>query len=376
MRIIINIEHINTVLTGIGRVTLNLIEALSKYKSIDLRYFDGKKVSTSISLRICSNIHIKLISYLWKLPSLFVYFLRKTRRFKQNISFNKTDVTYDIYYETGYFPFKTNKSSKVILTVHDMSLIDHPEWHPKERVMFFRNNWMKFYQYVDYFITPSEFTKNRLIKHYPPSRGKISVIHWAVDERIFFKKKEDEIAKVLNKFGINNKYFVCVGTNDPRKNLDGVIEAFLIVERKGLVNLVLIGWEGWGKSHTITENIIETGHVDDDDLVCLYSGALGIIYVSFYEGFGLPVLEGFACGVPVIASNNTSIPEVAGDGALLVDPYSVDEIAGAMTKIIEDEALRNELIQQGYEQLKKFSWEKCAKEHLDVYEKVLNYQSK
>jgi glycosyltransferase involved in cell wall biosynthesis len=182
-------------------------------------------------------------------------------------------------------------------------------------------------------------------------------------------------------------YLLYVGTLQPRKNLSRLIEAFARlagapafadVQQSDSLRLVLAGRRGWLYDDLVAQverlglagRVFFPGYVADADLPALYSGALAFVFPSLYEGFGLPVLEAGACGVPVITSNTSSLPEVAGDAALLVDPHDVDAIAEAMYRLVTDEALRAELVRRGFENVKRFSWEKCARETLAVLEEV------
>ena len=168
-----------------------------------------------------------------------------------------------------------------------------------------------------------------------------------------------------------------VGTLQPRKNLARVIEAFARAAAAPAfagLQLVLAGKKGWLYDDLFAQvermglagRVLFPGYVDDADLPALLSGALAFVFPSLYEGFGIPVLEAGACGVPVITSNTSSLPEVAGDAALLVDPHDVDAIAEAMTRLVTDEALRAELSRRGLANVQRFSWEKCARETLAV----------
>ena len=175
-------------------------------------------------------------------------------------------------------------------------------------------------------------------------------------------------------------YVLNVGTLEPRKNLDGLLRAFAQAKKSGVPHtLVIAGARGWGDSRLapllrelgIAGSVIFTGFVEDEDLPYLYAGADFFVYPSFYEGFGIPVLEAMACGTPVIASNTSSIPEVAGDAALLVDPHSDAELSASILRLAGDERLRQELRERGLSRAALFSWEKTVNETLKVYENVL-----
>ncbi len=169
-------------------------------------------------------------------------------------------------------------------------------------------------------------------------------------------------------------FTIPIGTSEGPAGRDGAQTALGTAD----LQLVLAGRHGWLYHELFTQvsrlglagRVVFTGYVDEDDLPALYGGALALVYPSLYEGFGMPVLEAQSCGVPVMTSNNSSLPEIAGDSALLVDPHDVDAIAAAMHRILTDEGLRQELIRRGFDNVQRFSWEKCARETLAVLEEV------
>lgn len=209
---------------------------------------------------------------------------------------------------------------------------------------------------------------------------KITVIHLAAGEH-FRPQAEPVIHSVLDRTGVRQPYILYVGSIEPRKNLIRLLEAFAQLRHWSTRwDLVVVGGRNIWKSSPVGETTEKlelkhfvhfTGYIPDSDLPGIYNGADLFVFPSLYEGFGLPVLEAMACGTPVITSNTSSLPEVAGDAALLVDPYNVEEIAAAMRHVLEDSALANDLRERGLEHAKKFSWEKTARQTISVYEKVL-----
>jgi glycosyltransferase involved in cell wall biosynthesis len=168
---------------------------------------------------------------------------------------------------------------------------------------------------------------------------------------------------------------------EPRKNLLRLLEAYQEVRKWSQSwRLVIVGARNYWKSSPVAQKVKDlglegqvkfTGYIPDEDLPALYNGADLFCFPSLYEGFGLPVLEAMACGTPVVTANSSSLPEVAGEAALLVDPYIVTELAAAMRRVLEDPALAEDLRQKGLERVKQFTWEKTARETIAVYEKVL-----
>jgi glycosyltransferase involved in cell wall biosynthesis len=211
--------------------------------------------------------------------------------------------------------------------------------------------------------------------------ARVRVVYLGRDETLAPVRDGLVLANAQARYGIGGRYLLYVGTLQPRKNLARVISAFSqLASASALadVQLVLAGKRGWLYDDLFTQvarlglagRVLFPGYIPESDLPALLGGALAFVYPSLYEGFGIPVLEAGACGVPVITSNTSSLPEVAGDAALLVDPYDVDAIADAMYRLVTDEALRAELTRRGAENVKRFSWEKCARETLAVLEQA------
>jgi len=209
----------------------------------------------------------------------------------------------------------------------------------------------------------------------------VHVVYLGRDEALAPVRDPAELARVRARYGIGERYLLYVGTLQPRKNLARLVDAFTRLAGDPAltgVQLVLAGKPGWLADDLaprvarlgLAGRVLFPGYIADADLPALLSGALAFAFPSLYEGFGIPVLEAQSCGVPVMTSNNSSLPEVAGDAALLVDPHDVDAIAEAMRRLVTDDALRAELVRRGFENVKRFSWEKCARETLAVLEGV------
>lgn len=214
-------------------------------------------------------------------------------------------------------------------------------------------------------IAVSESTKNDLINLYQIKPEKIKVIYSGIG-------KQFQPAKVKNQYGLPEKFILYFGTIEPRKNLIGLIKAFQMIKKKNPdLKLVLAGSKGWlyediFKTAKGDKDIIFTGFIKEEDKPALYNLASVFVYPSFFEGFGFPPLEAMACGTPTIVSNNSSLPEVVGEAALMVDSYNLDELAWLMNEVLNDLKLREELKQRGLAQAKRFSWERTARETMKV----------
>jgi glycosyltransferase involved in cell wall biosynthesis len=268
-----------------------------------------------------------------------------------------------------------------VVTVHDLGYRYYPQAHrTRDRLYLdWSTRWNA--QQAASVIADSLATKGDLVRAYGVDAAKIQVVYLGRDEAFNRVRDESVLAGARERYGIAGRYLLYVGTLQPRKNLARVIDAFGRLAADPTtedIRLVLAGKRGWLYDDLFAQvarlglegRVLFPGYVENADLPALFSGAAAFVFPSLYEGFGIPVLEAGACGVPVITSNTSSLPEVAGDAALLVDPHDVDAIADAMYRLMTDEALRAELARRGQENVKRFSWEKCARETLAVLEEV------
>jgi glycosyltransferase involved in cell wall biosynthesis len=272
-----------------------------------------------------------------------------------------------------------------VVTVHDLGYLRYPAAHrpADRRYLDWSTRWNA--RQATLVLADSQATKDDLARAYGVEPGKIQVVYLGRDEALGPVRDANALAAVRERYGIAGRYLLYVGTLQPRKNLARVIEAFARLtgdpsagsgQAAALadVQLVLAGKRGWLYDDLFAQvarlglagRVLFPGYIPDADLPALLSASLAFVFPSLYEGFGIPVLEAGACGVPVITSNTSSLPEVAGDAALLVDPHDVDAIADAMVRLVTDADLRAELTRRGQENIKRFSWEKCARETLAV----------
>ncbi len=283
-----------------------------------------------------------------------------------------------------------------VVTVHDLGYLHFPEAHrPFDRLYLdWSTRWNA--RQATAVLTDSQATKTDLVGACGVDAAKVHVVYLGRDETLAPVCDEAALAAVRARYGIGaaggsagrcgGRYLLYVGTLQPRKNLSRMVDAFArVIAYAGAADLrlVLAGKPGWLYDDLrlpeqvsrlgLAGRVLFPGYVEEADLAALLSGALGFVFPSLYEGFGIPVLEAGACGVPVITSNTSSLPEVAGDAALLVDPRDVDAIADAMVRLVTDDALRAELARRGAENVKRFSWEKCARETLAVLEEAAKH---
>jgi glycosyltransferase involved in cell wall biosynthesis len=401
--------------TGVFRVIENLLFEFIKNDSIDLYLssIDGNFIDCHLYLK---NLNIKLnpdkilfSNDLNKFKEKVFKFLKSIILFLENyfpkVSQNKIQNTviflfFPIYFflnlyeyfisipkeylnreyvfHSPYLPIPVyilKSKIKKFITIYDIIPIIFPE--------YFLNNKNHLNKKILNSITPeiniftiSNHTKNDILKYYPTIQPeKITVIYLAASDLFYHEESEIINKETKSKYGINSKsYILSLCTIEPRKNLKVIIESFLNSIDKGKlenVNLVLVGAKGWDFS---IQNIIAKydkkllsriqilGFVPDENLASIYSNALFFVYMSFYEGFGLPPLEAMKCGLPVIVSNSSSIPEVVGSAGIYLDPNDSIKLSSTMENLFESEALRNELSKKSSVQASKFTWKKCANE--------------
>jgi len=285
----------------------------------------------------------------------------------------------DVFHSSDVVQFAV-AGARNIITIWDLTPLLFPEWHTPVviRLHQVKLNFAK--HQADHIIAISSNTKQDLVAHLSIPPDKISVVYGGVDECYRPIENLATVSHVVSRYGVESgRYLLHVSTLEPRKNQIRLVEAFHLLSQRGVtcgLKLVLAGGKGWLYENLfrrveelgLTEDVIFTGVVPDEDLPALMNGALLFVYPSLYEGFGLPVLEAMACGVPVITSNVSSLPEVAGDAALLVDPYDVEGLAGVMQSLIESEKARADLRNKGLAQAARFSWERAAWETVRVYQ--------
>jgi len=268
-----------------------------------------------------------------------------------------------------------------VISIMDLWHHHHPEQFAKKD-LYQLTNWEKYsVKKAEHIITISEFSKKDIMDIYHVPSAKITV---AYPGFVQFKVQSEKfkVEETKKKYGIVGDYFLYIGTLQPKKNIEGLIKAFNILNTKYKIQntkLIIAGKKGWHyekifelvKQLQFEDKVVFTGFVSEEDKPYLLAGAIAFVFPSFYEGFGIPVLEAMSLKVPVITSGEGSLPEVGGEAAIYCNPYEVDSIAGAMEKIINlKEKGRNEIISKGLEQINKFSWEKCAKKVLEALEKT------
>lgn len=313
-----------------------------------------------------SRWHYKIVKpwKMWTLLGLSLEFL--LRRSKPDVFFSPT------HYLPIFSPLKST------ISILDISYIRYPELFRKSDL----NHLTKWTRYsvgkAKRVFTISQASKDDIIEEYGISRDRVVVTYPGIKQVTSDKRQETSMKDWKEKYGIEGQYILFVGTLQPRKNISRLIEAFSRL--KNDIKLVIVGNKGWlyeeilgaPKKFNIEDRVKFLDFVPDEDLPSFYKNAVCFVLPSLYEGFGLPVLEAMKYGCPVITSNVSSLPEAGGDAALYVDPLDAEDIKKNLELIIQNSELRKELIKKGYEQVKKFSWEKTARETLKALVEIGN----
>jgi glycosyltransferase involved in cell wall biosynthesis len=283
-------------------------------------------------------------------------------------------------FHTSYYPIPI-VNAPTVLTVNDLRFIHMPETYSRGRLHFLQMAVPWSLKRAQRIIAISNDTKNDLIERFSVDPAKIDVIHIAANPDFRQVEEQGMLQAARQRYRLPQKYILAVGHLEPRKNLIRLIQAFAALRAAKAVehDLVILGKPTLdfkstletAKASAFAEHIIFTGYVEDNDMPAIYTLADALAFPSLHEGFGVPVLEAMACGVPVVTSNSSALPEVAGDSAIFVDPHSVDSIAKGLLTVLKDSGLRKRLIEKGFKRLMAFTPEAAAKKTCETYAHVI-----
>lgn len=356
--------------SGIGRYIRNLVSCL-KILDQENEYFILHLSKDYDTLVYHNNFYKVLADFRW-------YGVREQFKLPQLLKLLKPDLVHFPHFNVPIF-----YDGKFVVTIHDLihqhfsmerSTTRGPAIY-KLKQLGYKKVFNTAISKSLAVLVPSNFVKDELIKDWKVSEDRIVVTYEAVDDkiqRIVETINQGEIANVMKKFRITSPYIYYVGNAHPHKNVEGLIRAFGKLRKKyHNLSLVLSGndhyfWQRIRKEFS-QKGIIYTGYVSDEELVSIYKNARCFVMPSLEEGFGIPLLEAMICGCPVVSSNKGSLPEVGTDTALYFDPLDINDMAGKIAQVLDDKALRQKLVERGLSRCKEFSWEKLAKETLEVY---------
>ena len=344
---------------------LTLIDRQNQY----FIYYDNEKFLGTF--KKYPNINERVI----KLKSRLIIPYRDQILLKRAIKKDNIDIIHGTKSVAPFF-----SKAKSVITFLDLT----PILYPNEFKFFDRIYWNFILpyavKYVDHIISISENTKKDLVENFKVESDKISVVLLGVSKKYHPIKNTEVLQKTKQNYNLPPNFILYVGTYRPRKNIESIIKAFYKFKRNdNNYKLVLCGKKLYKeniiiqlvKELKLTNDVFHLGYIKDDDLPVLYNLADLFVYPSFYEGFGLPVIEAMACGTPVIASNTASLPEVVGAAGIIINPRDIDSLTNAIYKVLHSKSIQDKMIINGITQAKKFSWKKCARETLEVYKSLL-----
>jgi glycosyltransferase involved in cell wall biosynthesis len=376
MRLAFNGSSLLSPLTGIGQYAKSLAESLVAFSELEIEFFYAATWSSDIR-----TDPVKRIGTIKELIKKVVPHPYTVGRSLQQWRFNRGIRRFQpqLYHEPNFLPFSFE--GPTIITAHDLSWIRYPETHPAERVAMMNKLFPRALARADHVLTDAAFVKEEIIETYGVSPERITSVPLGA-RSIFRPRSLDECRDVLSSYGLDyHGYILCVGTLEPRKNLELAIRAYvnLPADFRQRRPLVLVGMRGWLTSslESLMHPLVATGEVrplgftSEGALASLYAGALVLVYPSLYEGFGLPPLEAMASGTPVIVSDRSTLPEVVGAAGVQIAADDEAGLRAALLRFDGDPAFWQQRAEASLLQASQFSWERCARETLAIYRKVL-----
>jgi glycosyltransferase involved in cell wall biosynthesis len=364
---------------GIGRFVRGLVRAVAEIDRINeyVLVYAAPNAGRTVEAPVAPNITTRELRFRERVMTALWH------RLQLPLPVDLLTGPVDIFHSPD-FVLPPVRHASTILTVHDLAFLIYPECADERLRVFLERTVPRSAARADYILTDSENTRNDVVCLLDADPDKVFVVPGGVDP-MFSPASEEAVDKVRSLYGITRPYLLSVGVIEPRKNFPRLIEAFARFRvRTGLdYQLVIAGGKGWLSDETFRQaerssfaaDVCFTGYVPDEYLPALYTGAEVFAFPSLYEGFGLPVLEAMACRTPVVCANTSSLPEFAGDAALLVPPDDPDSIADALERACGDASLREQLRQRGAERAGAYQWRRSAERLLETYEYVARAQS-
>lgn len=374
MKLILNVDAITHPLTGIGQYTLRLARGLRAHPAIqETRFYSAYRWIDDPEQVLAANRPIARIRR-WipfKPLALNVYGALRSRAFL----WQTRALKHYILHSPNYIllPF----DGPAVATIHDLSYLHYPQHHPRERILFMERHMPRTLAQASAIICDSTFIREEIIAMLGVPAEKVTAVPLGVD-RTFHPRDSETLRPVLTRYHLDGlAYLLAVSTLEPRKNLPRLLMAYARLPEalRARHPLALVGAKGWLNTELEqhlaplerTGQLRRLGYVPQEDLPALYAGAHAFAYPSLYEGFGLPLLEAMASGVPALSSQRSSLPEVAGAAALLIDPEDIDDLTIGLERLLDDVAWRTQARVQGLEQARRFSWEGCVEDTVAVY---------
>ena len=394
MRVVMNVTSMAGNKTGIGHYTTELLKALRATGEVEVSEFPHpllSKLRTALGGGPKPTIPRPAVtspaSGAKPAASTTTPKLKKTRaplrfawRFVNSV-YSTTQFTrkrYDLYHEPNFVPLPGRLPS--VVTIHDLSPVLYPQWHPAERIHYFERHFTPNIRRMSHILAVSEFARREIIATLGIPADRVTRTYNGVREHLAPLAPE-ETARTLRELGLPPRYLLHVGTIEPRKNLDMLLRTYcgLPAELRESCPLVLVGSWGWRMEATAEyyeaearhKNVIRPGYLPDHALAAVYNGARALLFPTLYEGFGMPAAEMLACGGAVISSTAGAVAEVLGPCGHQIDPHDVDGWRAALVRIITDDDWREQLRQGGPEQAAQFTWAACARDTLKAYRQTI-----
>ena len=393
MKLIVNVDCLQAPLAGIGQYTQNLVRELcADPQVVDVQgvratgWVDGERLQQMLqpshsvakithTVESIYPLHVRAMTSLRSLVSQIPGARRAKRALQGRVALARGSELSDyLYWEPNYNLLPL--SNRAMTTVHDLSHIRHPEHHPKERVEILTRYLPDSINRSEKIFTVSEFSRSEVQDHFNISDDRLVVVSPAASSE-YRPYSQSECAAVRTRYALPADYILSVGTLEPRKNLLGLVEAYSRLPDGYRDNypLVLVGGRGWHTAAIVSalsklkeHQLINLGYVPQLDLPKIVAAATVLAYPSFYEGFGMPVLEAMAVGTPVLTSNCASMPEVSGGATVLVDPSRIDDISDGLMRLLDDSVLRQQCSNKGLEAAKRYSWNQSAKRLVSAFD--------
>lgn len=396
MKVIINTAALTPPLTGIGHYTAHLTQALMNAEQVTdihglagsaTHWLDRQQIKQLLDGPAASRppqpgtelvtqeaaLTLRIRQVLWRrfvAVAKYVPYARDVRRLLFRATAQRAAETYDdyIYWEPNYIALPLDNPA--VITVYDLSHLAHPEYHPAERVEALTKDLERSIHSARRIITISEFTRDEIIREYGIASDLIDIVPPAVSDDFRNPASAQQVAAVRARHQLPTNYLLSVGTLEPRKNVEGLLRCYARLPQalRKKYPLVLAGVKGWltGPLEKQLAPLVEAGevrqlgYVDQADMATLYQQASALAYISFYEGYGMPVAEAMAAGTAVLTSDCASMPEVAQGAALLTTPGDDDKTTAQLERLLSDEALRAEMAEAGQKIAQDYSWKRSG----------------
>ncbi len=378
--VIVNAIPLRTRLTGVGRYTYDTAAALTTLNVAEMHYwyaYVSKRLLNGEYPEYMFHGKLSWLNEILLRPNSFS--LRVIRKLHSIWAKHKGKQSFDLYWEPNFIFLDEIESRKAVLTIHDFSFHIHRQWHPKDRLAYFDTHFWRTLPRANHVVAVSEFVRGECIEYAKLDPDTVHVVHNGIDHQQFRVLDTSILQETKARLQLPDRYILCVGTVEPRKNVAGLVKAYDMLPEKVKKDctLVLAGDTGWAREYL--RDVVEAnkdyiqflGYVDQQDLPAVYNLATLFAYPSYYEGFGIPPVEAMACGTPVLVSTIEPLKEVCGDAAHFVDAWQIEDIAAGLEKLATDDAYAATLREKGLERCQRYTWEATARGHWDVFSKAL-----